>query len=191
MKFYSDPQTPDVCRAYAKAGRVVVFDTETTGLSSDDEIVQIAAVEYAGGNFARAMSVFICPTCAVRPEAEEVHRLSRRFLDAHGIEPTVALDRFFSFLGDNALLVGHNIYFDLRMLRNECRKFSYCADVDGIPFCDTIALAKRLVPGLPSYSLGALAEALPLDGTNPHDALSDAHTCGALFFELMRHFDGA
>ena len=34
---------------YARSGRVVVFDTETTGCSRWDEICQIAAVEYVDG----------------------------------------------------------------------------------------------------------------------------------------------
>ncbi len=33
-------------RQYATGGRVVVFDTETTGGSRYDEICQIAAMEY-------------------------------------------------------------------------------------------------------------------------------------------------
>ena len=45
------------------AGRVVVFDTETTGGTACDEICQIAAVEFMGGTFARMMSVNARPTC--------------------------------------------------------------------------------------------------------------------------------
>ena len=35
---------------YARNGRVVVFDTETTGGADYDEICQIAAVEYVDAN---------------------------------------------------------------------------------------------------------------------------------------------
>lgn len=38
----------------AICGRVIVFDTETTGMSNVDEICQIAAVEYMHGTLARS-----------------------------------------------------------------------------------------------------------------------------------------
>lgn len=48
---------------YAAHGRIVVFDTETTGMTNDDEICQIAAVEYK-----RAFTLFmqndgLCTIC--------------------------------------------------------------------------------------------------------------------------------
>lgn len=165
---------------------MVVFDTETTGLSSDDEIVQIAAVEYVGGERVRTLSCYVAPTCAMTPGAEAVHGLSLDFLRANGIAPVEALDRFFAFLGRDALLVGHNIPFDLRMLRNECRKFEYEADLEGLATADTVSLAKRLVPGLPKYGLARLIATLGIEGANTHDALDDTLACGALFFHLVR-----
>jgi len=174
------------CQAHAQTGRVVVFDTETTGMSNDDEIVQIAAAEYDGGELTRTLNLYVAPTCEINPHAEEAHGLSRDFLDANGISPADALEQFFDFLGQDAYLVGHNVHFDLRMLRNECRKFNYVADVEAIAHCDTIALAKQLVPGQPSYSLGNLIAALGVEGENSHDALDDTLACGALFFDLVR-----
>ena len=38
---------------YARSGRVVVFDTETTGGADYDEICQIAAAEYVCGKLSR------------------------------------------------------------------------------------------------------------------------------------------
>lgn len=171
---------------HAERGRVVVFDTETTGISNEDEIVQLAAAEYENGVLTRTLNLYVTPTCMIHPEAEAVHHLSMPFLVEHGIRPTEALERFFDFLGRGALLVGHNIHFDFRMLQNECRKFEYVADPEELSFCDTIALAKRLVPGLDHYKLGFLIEALGLPGRNSHDALDDTLACGELFFDLVR-----
>jgi len=173
------------CQARAQTGRVVVFDTETTGMSNNDEIVQIAAAEYVGGELGRTLNLYVTPTCEIDPYAEAAHGLSREFLEANGIAPVVALEKFFDFLGTDAYLVGHNIHFDLRMLRNECWKFDCQADVENVSFCDTITLAKRIVPGLPSYSLGNLIATLGIEGENSHDALDDTLACGGLFFELV------
>lgn len=171
---------------HAEGGRVVVFDTETTGTSNADEIVEIGAAEYVCGERTRTLSVYVNPTCEMNPGAEAVHHLTLPFLREHGVEPREALAMFFDFLGRDALVVGHNIRFDVRMMTNECRKFGFAAEPEGLTFCDTIALAKKLVPGLPHYRLGTLVEALGLEGANTHDALDDTLACGELFFDLVR-----
>ena len=48
-------------------GRVVVFDTETTGGASWDEICQIAAAEYIGGTLSRTLALYVRPTRPVNP----------------------------------------------------------------------------------------------------------------------------
>ena len=170
---------------YARSGRVVVFDTETTGCSRWDEICQIAAVEYVGGTLARTFNVYVCPTCEMNPWAEAVHGLSQDFLAEHGLAPEEAMRRFFEFLGSDALLVAHNNKFDMRMLNQECEKFDLCFAPDGIETCDTLALARHLRPGLGSYSLANLIEELGIDGSNSHDALDDTLACAGLYFKLL------
>lgn len=171
---------------FAECGRVVVFDTETTGISNSDEIIQLAAAEYVGGKLERTLDLYLIPSCPIHPQAEAVHHISMPFLVEYGIRPTAALERFFDFLGDDALLVGHNIRFDLRMLQNSCRKYDFECQPSGISFCDTLALAKRMVPGLEHYRLGYLIDALGIRGVNSHNALDDTLACGELFFDLIR-----
>ena len=180
----ADSTLPQIAK-YARNGRVVVFDTETTGCSRWDEICQIAAVEYVEGARARTFSAYVCPTCEMNPCAEEVHGLSLDFLSEHGLAPEEAMRRFFAFVGHDALLVAHNNKFDMRMLNQECAKFGLCFAPDGIETCDTLALARHLRPGLGSYSLANLIEALDIDGTNSHDALDDTLACAGLFFKLL------
>lgn len=172
-------------RAFAQTGRVVVFDTETTGLCSEDEIVQFAALEYQAGELSREFMCYVCPTCAINPGAEAVHHLSRQFLGEHGLAPTEAISQFLSFLGEDALVVAHNLRFDWRMLKGECNRFSSQLPAATLKGCDTIALAKKLMPGLAHYRLSFLIEALGLTGENSHDALEDARACGKLFFHLV------
>lgn len=170
---------------YARSGRVVVFDTETTGCSRYDEICQIAAVEYVNGVQTRTFNSYICPSCEMNPWAEGVHGLSLDFLAKHGLAPEEAMRQFFEFLGSDALLVAHNNKFDMRMLNQECGKFDLCFAPDGIETCDTVALARHLRPGLDSYSLANLIEALRIDGINSHDAIDDTLACAGLFFKLL------
>lgn len=170
---------------YARDGRVVVFDTETTGCSRFDEICQIAAAEYVGGELARTFDVYVCPTCEMNPWAEGVHGLSLDFLNEHGLAPEEAMRQFFGFLGANALLVAHNDKFDMRMLNQECAKFGIGFEPDGIETCDTLALARHLRPELGRYTLANLIDALGVAGANSHDALDDALACAGVFFKLL------
>ena len=171
--------------ACARRGRVVAFDTETTGGSPWDEICQIAAAEFIDGTLARTLALYVRPTCRVNPWAEAVHGLSDAFLRENGIAPEEAMRRFFDFVGEGALLVAHNAAFDLRMLRQECCKFDLCFACSGTEICDTLALSRRLRPDLPNHKLATLVELLPVDGVNSHDALDDALACAGAFFKLL------
>ena len=171
---------------FAERGRVVVFDTETTGITNVDEIIQLAAAEYVEGRLARTLNLYLVPSRPIHPAAEEVHHISMPFLVEHGIRPVDALQQFFDFLGANVLLVGHNIHFDFRMLQNSCRLYDFEYLPSDVSFCDTIAFAKKMVPGLDHYRLGYLIEALGLPGENSHNALDDTIACGSLFFDLVQ-----
>ena len=170
---------------YARAGRVVVFDTETTGCTRFDEICQIAAAEYVCGELSRTLALYVCPTCAMNPWAEMVHGLSLDFLHEHGLAPEDAMRRFFEFVGDNALLVAHNAQFDLRMVGQECRKFNLAFAPENVETCDTLALSRHMRPDLKSHALANLIVALGIDGVNSHDALDDALACAGVFFTLL------
>ena len=172
--------------AYARNGRVVVFDTETTGCTTYDEICQIAAAEYEHGALSRTFARYICPTCEMNPWAEAVHGLSMDFLSEHGLEPEEAMLQFFEFVGDDVLLVAHNATFDMRMVRQECRKFGLAFAPRGVETCDTLTLSRRLRPDLPSHKLSYLIGALDIDGVNSHDALDDALACAGVFFSFIK-----
>ena len=171
--------------ARARAGRVVAFDTETTGGTAWDEICQIAAAEFVDGALARTMAHYVRPTCPMNPWAQAVHGLTIPFLREHGVAPEEAMERFFGFLGGDALLVAHNAPFDLRMVRQECCKFGLAFEPPGVETCCTVALSRRLRPDLPDHRLATLIDALRVDGVNSHDALDDALACAGAFFKLL------
>ena len=184
---------------YAKEGRIVFFDTETTGLDSDDEIVQISAVEYVDGRKARTYNAYIRPTLDEdRNIAEDIHGCTWDFLKRRGKSPSDALAGFFELLGDgNALVVAHNLRFDMRMLRQECGVSGREWDVRGLGLvgCDTLSLAKRLHPeflwrsGGCGYSLGTLVDVFRLKAVNSHRAMDDTNACAKLFFALVKELE--
>lgn len=167
-------------------GRVIVFDTETTGMSNDDEICQIAAVEYVHGTLTRSMDEYLVPSCRMNLWAEGAHGLSMEFLRRNGIHPAIGLGRFVGFIAGCDLLVAHNLPFDLRMLKNGCVKYGAHHAWDGVRTCDTLALARQIHPEFECHALWHLIDALGVDGTNSHDALDDARACAEVFFKLVK-----
>ena len=174
-----------VFAGYANAGRVVVFDTETTGCSCTDEICQLAAAEFVNGRLERTLNLYLLPTCEMNPWAERIHGISMDFLYMHGIDPADALRQFFDFLGSDALLVAHNNRFDMKMLQRVCAKFDVAFEPEGVELCDTLALSRHVRPDLKCHALGNLLELLGVDGVNSHDALDDVLACAGVFFKLL------
>ena len=174
----------------AREGRVVAFDTETTGCSWYDEICQIAAAEYVEGRLARTFAAYICPTCRMSWGAYQVHGLSMDFLRENGDAPGTAMRQFFDFVGEDVLLVAHNSPFDLRMVRQECEKFGIDYAPRGVEICDSLSLSRRMLPGI-SHALGSLVATLGIEHRNTHDALDDAMACAGVFFELLERVGSA
>jgi len=102
-------------------GRLIVFDTETTGLGVWDRIVEIGAVELidgkpTGNNYQSYVN------CKRKSHwgALNCHGLTREFLSKfRGIAEVVT--EFMEYIADSPLLA-HNAKFDMRMLNAELRR---------------------------------------------------------------------
>lgn len=172
---------------FAREGRIVVFDTETTGLNTRaDDIIQLAAAEYVRGVPGRSLNLFLKNTRPILPAVEAVHHISQAKLDAEGVDPAEGLRTFLDFLGTDSLLVAHNLRFDREMLIYGCARHGVPFDPKQVAMCDTLRLVRQLYPKLTSYRLGHLLEELKLAGTNSHDALDDVLAAGELMLHLAR-----
>ncbi len=78
-------------------------------------------------------------------------------------------------LAPDAILVGQNIQFDLKMLKGEGWNLTER------PWIDTAMLASIVYPELKSYSLGFMSEVLGLTHTPKHRALGDVRATLQLF----------
>lgn len=83
---------------------------------------------------------------------------------------------------EGSTLVGHNIDFDYRMLRQSFKRLGYDYKINTL---DTIPLAKKLIPDAPSYSLSKLVKSLGIPLTNAHRASGDARATLELFKLLI------
>ena len=170
---------------YAQEGRVVVFDTETTGLNPrNDVILQLSAAEYIHGELGQSLDLYLLTDRDIPPESEAVHHISKAVLAEKGIDPSEAVNRFLEFLGTDSLLVAHNLRFDRAMLINTCDRLGIVFDPERVPMCDSLRLARRLYPRLASYRLCDLLGTLHLEGNNSHNAMDDVWAAGNLFMHL-------
>ncbi|KNH06877.1 DNA polymerase III epsilon subunit [Perkinsela sp. CCAP 1560/4] len=105
---------------YMNHHRVVIVDTETTGVTRHDQIIEIGAVEVIGNHITgRSYHAHIKPTCRVHPMASRVHGLKTDSIvlqQARGIKDV--FPEFMQFVADSPI-VCHNTSFDMRFLRGE------------------------------------------------------------------------
>ena len=168
---------------HVEGERVVVFDTETTGLKTDeDEIVQIAAVEVIEGVPGRTFEVYI-NTPRDLGDSVRIHRITREILEARGVTPFAGLQAFAEFVGESAI-VAHNLPFDLAMLKAGLTRHEIAFDFAAISTFDTLNISRRLHPDQKSFTLGDLLTAFELEGANTHNALDDVRATVGLLLKL-------
>lgn len=150
----------------------MVNDTETTGLTETDEIVEFSLV---GLDKTVLYHSYFYPDCEVNPFAAKVNHLSREKLEGN---PRFVDEwpKIRAIIGDNKLL-GHNLKFDRKMVIQTLLKQGYSdaeSEVDAVytDMIDTLPLAKRYIK-TKSYSLNNLTTLLGITREEQHDATDD------------------
>ena len=83
---------------------------------------------------------------------------------------------------EGCTFVAHNVNFDYSIIKNEFKKLGYNFLRDRM--C-TANMGRKLVPGLPSYSLGALCKHFDIEIRDRHRAFGDAAATAILFSKLL------
>jgi DNA polymerase-3 subunit epsilon len=162
----------------------VVVDLETTGASpaGGDEITEFGAVKLRGGDCLGTFQTLVNPGVAIPPSITYLTGITQSMvLPAPKVEEV--LPGFLEFAGD-AVIVGHNVRFDLSFLNFALRREGY----GRLPntFVDTCALARRLVRDeVPNCKLDTLATHFRLATRPTHRALDDALATGELLHCLL------
>ncbi len=161
---------------------VIVFDLETTGLSSaQDRITEIGAVRLHEGAIVEEFDTFVNPERPIPPKITELTGITDEMVAAAPAEAD-ALAAFYAFCGDTRVLVAHNAAFDTGFLRR-------AADRCGLPCeygaVDTLPLARALYPELKKHKLDTVAEHLHLGDFNHHRAADDARMLGEIYLCML------
>ena len=165
-----------------KNGRIVVLDTETTGTDVyKDNIVQIYAQEIIDGRPGRSLHYYLKSEIPVG-YSEEIHGLSDEFLEKEGRDPKEILKKLREFLG-NDIIVGHNVNFDLAMIKENGRRRGINFSFFG--WHDTLDISRRFLE-LENYKLTTIAKSLKLRSAS-HSADDDVAATVDLLSELIKY----
>jgi len=159
----------------------VALDIETTGLNAEkDEIIEIAAVRFAGGQITARYDSFVKPKGSVPKFIEYLTHISPADLKT---APPVkeVLDELVEFVG-NSTLVGHNVTFDLGFINH------YLVQTGRFPllnkYWDTAEIGRIYLPTTSDHKLSTLLEFFNLELLNAHRANADAEATGKLLLAL-------
>ena len=161
----------------------VVFDTETTGLSLSDRIVQIAGLRIAGGRLTgEQFDTLVNPGRPIPPASTTIHHITDAMV-ANAPDMTTALRGFHHF-SEGAVLIAHNAPFDMGMLRvaeGETR-LHFPNRV-----MDTVLLSAMIWGQSASHSLDAICARLGI--TIPahlrHTAMGDADATAQAYLRML------
>ena len=163
-------------------GDFICFDLETTGLSAqNDRITEIGAVRLHNGEITDRFDIFVDPERPIPEKITQLTSITNEMVQGAPKEAE-ALQQFFDFCGENAVLVAHNASFDSSFVRAALQR-------QGKPFentyIDTVTMARSLLPDLKKATLDSVANYLKLKPFHHHRAEDDAAVLGDIFLNFL------
>lgn len=176
--------------------RLVAIDTETTGLdpynlTEPDRIMEVAAVELVLDAQLRVTGTrpthwLINPERPIPRKATQVTGITDE--DVSDKPPFAARAHELRRLLADAIVVAHNLPFDLGFLRTELERAGSAWPATRAEI-DTLTLSQRRMSDLKIHKLGEVARALGVPLDNAHRATDDAEACGRVLVEMARRFE--
>lgn len=161
----------------------IVFDVETTGLSSAyDTIIELAAVRLKDGEIVDTFESFANPH---HPLSETTTRLTGITDDMVQDAPEVGdmIAKFVEFCED-AILVAHNANFDMGFFYAACQTAG--VEVPKYSYIDTVEMARYLYPDMRNHRLDTLAKRFDIELTQHHRAIYDTEATAYLFVKFLK-----
>lgn len=171
--------------------RLIVLDTETTGMNLDGPhyidhgIVEIGCVEVVnrrltGNNY----HIYVKPDRRVDPEAIQVHGITDEFLQDKPRFPAIAQE-FINYI-QGAELVIHNAPFDVGFMDYEFQKHGInIKTADICKVTDTLQMARQIFPGKRN-NLDVLCNRYGIDNSHRtlHGALLDSEILADVYLMM-------
>ena len=158
-----------------------ILDIETTGGKYNEEgITEIAIYRFDGQKVVDQFASLINPERKIQPFVVNLTGINSEML--RNAPKFYEVAKRIIEITDGCIIVAHNAKFDNRILTTEFDRLGYPFEKDTL--C-TVELAKKLIPDLPSYSLGKLVRSLGIPLSDRHRAQGDAKATVALFKMLL------
>ena len=183
-------------RLFAKYDKLVLFDTETTGLQySRDEIIEFAAVVVEPENGQPKVTreydelVALAPGSFVPPKIEQLTGISTQDLRERGLSKTRVCRDIAELIQGNTLLLAYNAHFDLSFLFYMLLRDGDPAILKGKDKLDLLTVYKDRHP-FPHRLCNAI-EVYGLTGkvVNSHRAVDDVLATVAVMEEMEKEKD--
>lgn len=157
--------------------RWALVDLETTGLHvTQDRITEIAVIILTQQGIKTTWHRLINPLRSIPPAISSLTGITNEMVASASSFDEVAEELL--LLLHDCVLVAHNARFDFGFLKNAFKQLSWSYQS---PVLCMIKLMKALYPGLPSYSLSALAHTFQINTPITHRAQGDVDT----LFQLL------
>ncbi|WP_413667200.1 exonuclease domain-containing protein [Mucilaginibacter sp. Mucisp86] len=158
-----------------------IVDIETTGgHASANGITEIAICIHDGKKVVKRFETLVNPQRDIPIYISALTGITNEMVkDAPPFED-VAADIYHLIHGK--IFVAHNVNFDFSFVRYHLAAAGY--DLQTNKLC-TVRLGRKIMPGLPSYSLGKLCKHLGIDNQSRHRAMGDAEATAELFTLLL------
>lgn len=158
-----------------------ILDIEATGGKVGEEsIIEIAVYKYDGKGIVDQFISLVNPEKKIDKFVQKLTQITDKMVltapKFHEVAKRIVE------ITDHCILVGHNVMFDYRMLKQEFERLGYNYEKEWI---DTFEYSEKLIPNLPSYSLGKLCQSLGIVVTDRHRASGDARATITLFKMLL------
>ena len=159
-----------------------IIDIETTGNSyKNGKITEIAIYQHNGFEITGSYSSLIHPEMDIPLFITNLTGINNKMVE-HA-------PRFYEIakkiveMTAGRVFVAHNVQFDYKFVKQEFERLGY--DYNCKTLC-TVKLARKFLPGHPSYSLGKLCAELGIEINGRHRAAGDALATVKLFEILLQ-----
>lgn len=170
--------------------KILVLDTETTGVDSQAEVLQFSAI-WADGR--EAMNIYIKPAHTLEwPRAMAVNHISPQDV-ATCPKMSEVKKSIETLLNESRAIVGYNLPFDLEMLRHNGIKLPSEQNVEYIdlmrPFAEVYGEYSLVYDDYKWQKLITCAEYYGYQGDGWHDSLADTKATLYCFLKMRENGD--
>lgn len=163
-----------------------VIDLEMTGLApKTDKVIEIGAVKVRNGLITETYGTLVRPGRPIPAQVTELTGITDA-MAAEGEEEDTAMQSLLAFIAGD-VIVGHNVTFDYSFVKQWAVNKRIPLELYA---CDTLRLARLLLPGEQSKKLEALCEYFHIERENAHRALDDAVETQKVFEHLKELAEG-